>query len=282
MTYYEVYKKGKNILKNVNNQDFEFDAMVLLEYVFKLDKRKLIINSNHLADKQNQKLYFNLINERANGRPLQYIIGEWEFMGLKFKVGEGVLIPRYDTECLIIEVAKIFEGKKKLKILDLCAGSGTVCISLASKFCDSEVYAVEISDVAYDFLCYNIKMNRLSNVKAFRGNIFELPNYLSKNEKFDLIVSNPPYIQTKDIDNLQKEVRLEPKIALDGGLDGLDFYRRIASFWKNYLKSDGTIAVEIGVGQSKDILNIFKKNGFNEILIKKDLNDIDRVVLAKF
>ncbi len=211
---------------------------------------------------------------RIKGEPLQYILGEWEFFGLKFSVGEGVLIPRADTEILVEEAIKII-GNKEMNVLDLCSGSGAVAIAV-EKHTNARVTAIEKSEKAFSYLQRNIELNNVG-VKAVKGDIFGEFDFP---EKFDLILSNPPYIETEVIETLQKEVLYEPKMALDGGKDGLIFYKRILEYWSKMLKPNGIVAVEIGYDQMTRVTNLFVDNGFDEIKQLKDYSGNQRVIIG--
>lgn len=279
MTINQIYKKGRIILKEVGNESPAFDCMCILEHCFNINRHYLIMNGNLEADKNRENKFFNFISKRANGYPLQYLIGEWEFMGIKYKVGDGVLIPREDTETLVNECLKHITGKDRPKILDLCAGSGAIGISIALNRGDSQVTCVEYSDKAFEYLKENVIINRVSNINCIKGDIFKDIPYL-ENKKFDAIVSNPPYIKTSEIDNLQVEVKFEPQMALDGGDDGLVFYRIISQKWTKYLNVGGVIAVEVGIGQGKEVKEKFRYTGLSNIHSSYDINGVERVISA--
>ena len=210
------------------------------------------------------------IERRLFGEPLQYILGEWEFYSLPFKVGEGVLIPRPETELLVDLALK--EIKETCKVIDLCSGSGAIAVAIA-KNSNASVYALEKYEKAISFLERNIALNNVA-VEVIKEDLFNF----SPTMKFDIIISNPPYIKTSALDSLQKEVKHEPVTALDGGEDGLIFYRHIASL-KNHLNKGGKIMVEIGFDQAKEVQDIFKQNG----LITKaytDLSGVQRVIIG--
>lgn len=215
-----------------------------------------------------------LIDRRLSGEPLQYILGEWDFYGLPFIVGEGVLIPRPDTETLV-DVGVTFlkaRNKEERKTLDLCAGSGCIGIAL-EKLADAGVTCVEKSKEAFGYLRDNIVLNGAS-VEAVLGDVLEADTVRGE---FDLIVSNPPYLTESDMKSLQREVEFEPKVALYGGIDGLDFYKSILGAYPKKLKSGGMIAVEIGMGQERSVSAIFRENGI-EPHFEKDMGGIYRVV----
>ncbi len=280
MTAYELYRTGRDILRNWGIQSADFDAIEIFNFCCGMNRQSLIINKDLVVSQIEEDRFLDCINKRGSGMPLQYILGMWSFMGLNFKVGKGVLIPRDDTEVLVREAMSLINCKTNPRILDLCSGSGAIAISLAKSFPHSEVVAVEFSSKAYFYLCENVKLNKIENLRCVRADV--LCDYNNTDlGKFDLIVSNPPYIPSDDIENLQPEVHFEPRIALDGGKDGLVFYECILKNWKTHLNHDGHVAVEIGIGQSNSVAGIFGKNGFCNIKIKKDINEIDRVVLGK-
>lgn len=284
MTYKEAYINAKNILRKNEVEDYSFDAFLIFEHCFKISRKDFPLYYSQNVPERLCSSFFNLIERRKKKEPLQYILGYWEFMGRKYFVGEGVLIPRDDTEVLVRKGVKFLEdigaNRKKVRILDLCSGSGIVAISLAKEFKNSEVLAVELHKKALKYLEKNIKLNKANNVKILKWDVLcqNLPENISND--FDLIVSNPPYIKSDEIKNLQEEVKKEPVSALDGGTDGLNFYRAILKNWKFFLKKGGALCVEIGSGQSYDVVELFKKNGFKNIEVIKDLSNLDRIVFG--
>lgn len=279
MTNKDVYKKGKVILKDSGIDNSSFEAMEIFKHCFGMNRQKLIMNGNDYADKYKEEMFFYLIKKRTKRIPLQYIIGEWDFMDIKLKVGKGVLIPREDTETLVRAASLYIKNVDSPKILDLCAGSGAISIELAKLFPTSEVYAVELSDEAISYLYKNIKLNNACNVNVIKANVLEKPN-INIMKEFDIIVSNPPYIRTKEIQNLQEEVKFEPYMALNGGKDGLMFYRSIMKNWINKLKGNGVLAVEIGSDQAKAVSELFIKYGLRLESKYKDLSGLDRALVA--
>ena len=280
MTLNEVYLRGKNVLATAKIEAPAFDAMQIFEKCFKLTRQDIIVSRSAVADVEKTRHFFKLIEERAAGRPLQYILGTWSFMDVNFKVGEGVLIPRDDTEVLVNAVLAQIKNVRAPKILDLCAGPGTIAITLAKKPPDANVVAVELSEIALNYLHENLSLNSVTNVEVVP---FDVLSDISKFpfSEFDVIVSNPPYIPSEDLKMLQKEVQHEPKLALDGGFDGLKFYRAIAKSWTCLLKKSGYICVEVGQGQANDVAGIFENNNLTNIQIFQDLADIDRDVVAQ-
>ncbi len=216
-----------------------------------------------------------IAEKRRQGIPLQYIFGKWWFYKSEFLVGKGVLIPRQDTELLVETGLELAKNIKSPKICDLCSGSGCIAISLAKELADAEVTAVEKYDGAYKFLLKNIKHNSADNVKAVKADVTK-----ESFGKFDLIVSNPPYIPEGDLKDLSREVLNEPHTALFGGEDGLYFYRVIAKNWKNTLSFGGVLAFEVGIKEADEVAEILKDEGFENISFKYDLIGIQRVVFG--
>ena len=215
------------------------------------------------------------VEKRINHIPLQHIVGETEFMGLTFKVNDKVLVPRFDTEILVDEVVK-YVGDEFYKILDMCTGSGCIAITVSDMCDNAKVVAADISKDALDVAKENNEINS-TDVEFVESDLFENVEGL-----FDVIVSNPPYIKTEEIENLMDEVKLhDPRLALDAGEDGLEFYRRIIKDSKDYLKQDGMIFFEIGFDQAEDVSKLLDENGFKDIVVKKDLAMNDRVIFAK-
>ncbi len=218
------------------------------------------------------------LNRRLNGEPLQYILGEWEFYGITLSVGEGVLIPRADTETVVETALTVLKGIKNPTVFDLCAGSGCIGIAVA-KHSDAEVKFFEKSAEALYFLTKNVKATGISG-EIINADVLSCPDQ-SLYGLADVIVSNPPYIRSDVVPTLSKEVGFEPKMALDGGEDGLIFYRFIAKHWKKMLKPDGYLVFEIGFDQAEEVSQIMQDEGFFEVTVKKDLCGNNRVVYGK-
>ena len=276
MNIFEVLKKGKDILKNNNIEDFDFDAVCLLEEAFSFSKNDYFINRFNEADEEKTVRFFEYIKRRASCEPLQYIIGKWPFMNGEFYVGSGVLIPRSDTEILVETAINYIKDNDVKVVYDLCAGSGCVGISVASSFPDIQVYCVELSDVAYSFLEKNIAHNNVKNVKAIKGDITEIYKEIDI-KSIDVLLSNPPYIETAEIELLSQEVKNEPFMALDGGADGFAFYDVICKKWISQMKSGSFSAFECGETQANGLKKRFEIFSDN-IKIYNDLNGIQRVV----
>ncbi|MBR2108368.1 MAG: peptide chain release factor N(5)-glutamine methyltransferase [Ruminococcus sp.] len=271
----ELIKKTENKLDKAGIENPAFNSLCLAEKVFNISAQDLIINPDLTAGGDKLAQYEALVNRRIDGEPLQYLLGEWEFYGYRFKVGEGVLIPRDDTEVLLRACLEILKAKPRAKVLDLCSGSGALAVSIA-KETDAEVYAVEKSKKALPFLYENIKLNN-AEVKVIEGDIFECHREF-EDGGFDLILSNPPYIKSGEIKTLQKEVGFEPRMALDGGEDGYDFYRFIIKEWSRKLKRGGTLAFELGEGQYETVKTLMEAEGFGNIESPLDFGGVHRAV----
>lgn len=221
-----------------------------------------------------------MIEDRLKGRPIAYIVNNREFMGLDFYVEEGVLIPRPDTEPLVEEVIELAKDKEDLKIVDIGTGSGAITVSLAKYIKNCEVYSLDISDKALSIGLKNAISNGVENkINFIKSDVFS--GIEDKGLSLDIIVSNPPYIKKSDIPTLHTQVKdYEPYIALEGGEDGLDFYRKITEESVKYLKNKGILAFEVGHDQASDVSDILKDNGYSNIYTKKDLQGIDRVVIG--
>lgn len=257
------------------NPLFEAEQMVMA--VCNLDRTELVLRGRNEASEEEKEKVNDMVLRRLKGEPLQYIIGECEFMSLKFYTERGVLIPRSDTETLVEKILDFTDENKEYKVLDICTGTGCIGISIANYRKKAEVKLLDISDIAINLAKRNIILNNV-NDRVFAEKEDILKDY--PKEKYDIIVSNPPYIESDVIDTLQVEVKdYEPHLALDGGKDGLIFYRRIADIAPKMLNVGGILAFEIGYNQGSKVLEIMKKSFYN-IQIIKDLCGNDRVVIG--
>ncbi|MDR0404488.1 MAG: peptide chain release factor N(5)-glutamine methyltransferase [Oscillospiraceae bacterium] len=279
MKLWEVYSKGKKEISRFLGYDDYFEAASIFRLCFGVSKLDLIGSRSEEAPKEAARKFFNLISQRVSNKPLQYILGEWEFMGDTFIVDEGVLIPREDTEVAVRVCCEVLSEEKSPTILELCSGSGIISIILGKKFENASITSIDISEEAISCMKKNLLLHKMKNIKVLKQNMLIEPFYLDK--KYDLIVSNPPYIPSYQINSLQKEVLREPKIALDGGSDGLMFYRSIAKNWLKLIKETGHLVVEVGIDEAKKVKEIFCNCGLKSS-IYKDLSGIDRVVSARF
>ena len=276
MTVSELFSKSVAILKNKEVANCENEARWIFESVFG-GREILIFEPKAAADPQKEKLFLEKINERASGVPVQYVIGEWDFYGESFNVGKGVLIPRPETEMLVDFALEYLKDRKSPVIFDLCAGTGCIGLTVARLIPDSTVYLLEKSPEAFEYLVSNKERHSLENVHLLSGDLFSGFEFFDTPVP-DVILSNPPYIESDVVPTLQSEVLLEPSMALDGGSDGLDFYRAIAEKWLPYCQ--GAVAVECGEGQTKAIGDLFR-NYFDDISEKADFNGIGRIVCGR-
>lgn len=277
MNLKEILKYGKEELIKNNIEDASIIAKELAEYIFKITRAQMIANNDMEFSKDQTDNYINSIKKISTGIPIQYITNNQEFMNLNFYVDENVLIPQPDTEILVEEVINEYK-EKKCEILDLCTGSGAIAISLAKYINESNIVASDISMKALQIAKLNAKKNLVrKRIEFIESDMF---NKIYKDD-FDIIVSNPPYIKTKVIEELDKQVKNEPYIALDGGADGLKFYKIIIENAYKYIKNEGKVFLEIGYDQKNELINLFKENNhYENIYSKKDLGGNDRIIVA--
>ena len=279
ITYGELYRFTLDELNKIT-QSASVEAGMLFNYCFGLDRIGVTVNSDKPADEKGVELLRECIKKRSEHFPIQYILGKRSFYDYEFIVGEGVLIPRPETEMLVEQAAEFIRSNNITTpvIFDLCSGSGCIGITLAKLFPEANVYCFEKSDIALGFIKKNIELNNVVNVRVIEYDIFDgLPLDLSHP---DILVSNPPYIPTNDISELESEVRKEPVMALDGGTDGLMFYRCICDKWLSLFNKSVFFALEFGIDQSGDIAEIFSRVSDNTEILN-DFNGIDRVVCGK-
>ena len=279
MTISEAIKKGMIELKNENIEEPKLKSRLLMQSILNQTRQYVIVNDMEELEKNKEEQYFSAIKILKKGIPIEHITHQKEFMKLNFFVDKNVLIPRQDTEILVEEVIKIAQKTNAKKILDLCTGSGAIAVSLAKYLPQSEITAIDISNDALKIAKKNAVSNNVENQITFiSSDMFTNLN----EEKFDIIVSNPPYIKTNVIDNLDIQVKNEPHIALDGGKDGLYFYKKIINESYQYLKYKGFLCLEIGFDQKIDVIEIIENtNNFDRTYSKKDLYDNDRIIITQ-
>ncbi len=293
----EIIKIGQRQLEDAGVADAAIDAKELYCYMMGYDKVALMMHWQDILQDNQCEAYFDLIAKRAGRTPLQHITGEQEFMGLPFKVSEDVLIPRQDTETMVEDAIELatkgtlrsneYQGGKATKsggeILDLCCGSGAIGISLAKNLPKAKVTCSDVSEAALTIAKENASRNGCK-IKFIQSDLFESKAFngaLGK-KKFDLIISNPPYIESAEIEELEPEVRdHEPRIALDGGEDGFEFYRKIAEKAPAHLKKGGVLMLEIGYNQRETVKELLGQTGaYDRIIGLADLAGKDRIVVA--
>lgn len=280
VTVGELYTNLKSMLRLINIEEYSFEAKLIFEKAFESELPRILMNRDSAVPENILKDIQDMTEKRRNGLPVQYIVGEWEFYGYPFKVGKGVLIPRQDTETLVDYVLEICRRNniKSPKIIDLCSGTGCIAITLKKEIPDSEVYALELSENALEYLEYNKKLNN-TDIKIIKADVLE-DNSRKNLPVFDIIVSNPPYLTKQDMLELQKEVQAEPESALYASEDGLYFYKKITPLWKKSLKNGGMIVYEIGINQHDSVSDILKSDNFEKVEFIKDTAGIIRVVSA--
>ncbi len=282
MTVGEVKRRAEQLLIQNGCEDAEFEARCLLEDIGKVGRGKTLLAQHDPLPPHLAEAVTEAVARRIQGEPLQYILGEWDFLSLSLHVGVGVLIPRPETELLCEMVAEYLKKRSKntAEILDLCAGSGCVGIGIASLVYPRKphVTAIELSDDALLYLRKNAKKYPQYAIDVVKGDV--LADFARFNKPVDVIVSNPPYIKTGDLNGLQREVQYEPRMALDGDSDGYRFYRAIADNWLQNLKEDGMVAVEVGAGQAQTVAQLFEKVGFTNTDCICDAFGIERIVTA--
>lgn len=277
MTIKQAITKGMIMLKSNNVESPKLKARLLLQYILDKPRQYIIVYDNKEIDKQQQWQYFVNIEKLTKGVPLQHITHRQEFMKMDFFVDENVLIPRPDTEILVEEVIKIAQKYNSPRILDLCTGSGAIAISLKKFVPNADITAVDISEKALEIAQKNAKKLE-TKINFLKSDLFDKLD----NKKFDIIVSNPPYIRKDEIKKLSEEVQKEPKIALDGGEDGLDFYRIITEQAINYLKTGSFLCFEIGYNQKNDVIKIIEdEQNYKNTYCKKDLYGNDRIIITQ-
>ena len=281
MTIRDIIIKYSQELEKISDTPRLDVELFLQKALGDVDRIYIHLNLNKELTKEQYDEFLGYINDRINGRPVAYIVGNREFMGLDFFVKEGVLIPRPDTETLVEEIIQLCKNKnEEINIVDIGTGSGAITVSLAKYIKNSKITSLDISDIPLEVGKINAVNNGVDNrIEFLKSDVFTAIKNTEK--KFDIIVSNPPYIPKKDIETLHTQVKdYEPYNALEGGEDGLDFYRQITEESVQYLKQGGILAYEVGHDQSEDVSKIMKHHGYDKIYTKKDIQGIDRVVIG--
>lgn len=277
MTYRECYAYGLDVLTRAGVGEARIDARLLLEYVCKTSQHDLLLHGDREVDAGQQAAYEACIAKRSARIPLQHITGEQAFMGFTFEVNEHVLIPRQDTEILVEEALRL--GKPKMRVLDMCTGSGCILLSLLALGEQYSGVGADISVKALETAKRNLRSIEAQSDKILEAEFVESDLFAEIQGKYDMIVSNPPYIASAVIETLEPEVRLhEPMGALDGTADGLFFYRRIVTESRAFLQKGGFLLFEIGHDQGEAVANLMAQAGFDHIVVKKDYAGLDRVV----
>lgn len=276
---YSVYREAIKSLSEAGCDSPEFDAQQLVSFCLGMNKTQLLLNSGNPVEEGKLLFFEDCVKRRCNHEPLQYIIGMWDFHRFTFKVGEGVLIPRPETE-LLVEFAADKIQKNDFKVVyDLCCGSGCIGLTVAKLFPTVKVICVDISDKAIEYTTMNKEFLGADNVTIVKADVLDNVGFLGL-PRPDIILSNPPYIKTEEIKTLQPEIAFEPFMALDGGADGLVFYRSLSEGWYTYINKGGYIAMEIGEDQGADVLSLFLDKAEKARVIK-DASGLDRVVAVK-
>jgi len=267
------------LLEKAGNEDAQFDVMCIFEDV--LGQRHPLFSPQTEVPAGSEETIRSLVKRRSEGYPLQYLLGKWEFFGYPFAVGEGVLIPRPDTETVVELVLDICKerGLSSPKIADLCSGSGCIAVTLKKQLPQAGVWAFELSEKAMGFLRENIRLNS-AEVEAVLMDVTD-SGKAALYRDFDIIVSNPPYLTAAEMAGLQKEVAYEPEMALFGGDDGLEMYRQITRIWRDSLREGGWLCYEFGDEQHEDVGKILAGNGFENIRYRRDLGGIVRAACAE-
>jgi release factor glutamine methyltransferase len=281
----EIISVAENILREAEDPDYKVDAEILLCHAIKYDPQKIFMNWAKEVDDDHAEIFFAMVQKRAEGAPTQYLTNEQSFRGSRFYVDENVLIPRPETESLVDEVLAYLKDNRAAKnVLDLGSGSGIIAISLAKALPSLKVTASDVSGSALEVAENNAsRLGVKDRIKFVHSDVFAEFKTGFMGPKWDVVVSNPPYIRSSVLPQLQREIyEHEPMIALDGGEDGLDFYRRIIDGAPTFLRKTGAVFLEIGYDQAQDVTTIFRENGnYVRIAVTPDLSGRDRVVSAR-
>ena len=276
VTLSEAERAVRGLLASVTDSP-QFEAAEMLMAAYGVDKSAILLGGKLPPDAEKREALLGMVRRRLGREPLQYILGRWDFFGRPFYVGEGVLIPRPDTEVLMEQVLLGLQDIRSPRVLELCGGSGRLAVTLSLERPDAEVWSVEKSEDAYRYLTRNNEALG-AGVRPVLGDAFDTD---SVEGDFDCILCNPPYLSAKDMAELEPELSYEPEMALYGDRDGLYFYRRLTSLWTPRLKKGGLFAYEIGVGQETAVSRLMEEAGLNTICQTRDYSGIMRVVTAR-
>lgn len=268
----------KSLLSRAGVDNPDGDMLSIIESTLGYSRVDLMTRGDSEIDEKISNKAIDLARRRASGEPIQYVVGSWSFMGRDYLVGEGVLIPRDDTEVVTRAALRLLAPLPHPTVVDLCAGSGIIAITVKKERPDAIVSAVEKSDTSFDYLRQNCEKNQ-ADIHLIRADLNDCADCFA-DHSLDMIISNPPYIRTEEISTLQSEVQYEPKMALDGGEDGYRFYEAIVRLYSKKLKQDGVIAFEIGEGQYDYIADLLRQNGYENIKSYPDIQGIQRAVTA--
>lgn len=286
MVINDLLAKGVTMLKDLEYCNPLFESRLILAEILNVDKSYIYTYGDKKVSEDIQNRFIERLKKRATGYPMAYILNEKQFMGLDLYIEEGVLIPRPDTEILVEYVINYIENNykdSKINVLDIGIGSGAISLSIGNYCPNTRVYGMDIGDTPIKVSNINKEKLSLSNVSFHQGDLFRAIKDLELEGKCEIIISNPPYISKDQIKTLQKDVvDYEPLLALDGGIDGLDFYRKITIEAKHYLVKGGMLIYEIGYDQGPALTNIMRQEGFKDIKIVKDLQGLDRVILGLY
>lgn len=275
----ELIAKGMALIEGKEFSNPRLESILVLSQLLKVDKSYIYIHKDEEVEESIREKFIDIMKRRAQGKPLQYLLSEEEFMGLSFYLEEGVLIPRPDTEILVEFLIEYIKKNKSANVLDIGVGSGAISLSIAAYCPQTRVYGIDIEEIPIRVSNKNKERLKIENAFFYKGDLFEALEDNNLDETFHIIVSNPPYIKSADIEGLQVEVKShEPLTALDGGEDGLDFYRRISQRASDYLVAAGMLIYEIGFDQGQEVVDILSREGFKNISILKDYQGHDRVV----
>lgn len=277
MTIFEAYNKTKKELEQAGIEDFVFEAREIIKHITGFMSAQIMTNYNKPLTQFQENNLIAIIKQRKIRYPLQYIMGMWDFYGNKFYVGPGVLVPRADTEVLVEECINFLKEKENPQVADLCAGSGCIGITIAKENPNTAVTMIEKYNEAATYALRNIEYNKVSNAKLIMGDVLE---ETGSDGQYDLIVSNPPYIPIEEMKTISPETEFEPETALLAKDGGMEFYKSIIKGYKKSLKKGGMMAFEVGIGEYEKVWQLFYGQGFSNITVKKDLNNIERVVFA--